>query len=411
MAEEFRPQSTALEDGLSANTDAGSGGGPPPLPVRPEWLAPLEAAAAAIARLDGALDSHPLAAAWLYRARLEAARREAAVDGQVIDPWHLAAMIEGVRFRMTGDTPLDRGMTFAAARHALDLYRWRVGPGAARQEETARSLAYLQERAAAHSPLIGAAAGVSAWLDRGGGRGAMRAALGHYWVERGLSRLALPLSAAAALAHEAPPGTAAWAGAFLRALAAEAADGLALLRVLERAWQAARHAVRDRRRGSYAAAAVDALAAAPVLSATTLAAALGIAPKNAGRLLENFTVLGIAVEVTHRAKRRLYGLKHLAPLRAATTPARLPTATAGSRGRPEGLTRISDAGVPLASPPAGIAASPPLPRAALAEFEVAELEEWMAAADAAIRRAQLAIDRALTAGQRPVNVVENNEGK
>ena len=118
----------------------------------------------------------------------------------------------------------------------------------------------------------------------------MRAALSHYWIERGLSRLPLPLSGAASLSAEAPRDTMAWSGEFLRALAAEAADGMHLLRLLERDWHAGRHAVRDRRRGSYAAAAVDILAAAPVLSATTLAASLGIAQKNAGRLLETFTI-------------------------------------------------------------------------------------------------------------------------
>jgi hypothetical protein len=32
--------------------------------------------------------------------RLEAVRRQAAADGRAIDPWHLAAVIEGIRFRM-----------------------------------------------------------------------------------------------------------------------------------------------------------------------------------------------------------------------------------------------------------------------------------------------------------------------
>ncbi|HME21458.1 MAG TPA: hypothetical protein VKI44_08955 [Acetobacteraceae bacterium] len=38
----------------------------------------------------------------LYRARLEAVRRQAAVDGLSIDPWHLAAVLEGLRLRMGG---------------------------------------------------------------------------------------------------------------------------------------------------------------------------------------------------------------------------------------------------------------------------------------------------------------------
>jgi hypothetical protein len=347
----------------------------------------------AFARLDAALDSHPLATAWLYRARLEAVRREAAVDGQLIDPWHLAALIEGVRFRMPGETTLDRGMIFAAARHALDLYRWRVHPDEARQQEIARATAHLQEVAAPRSPLVGAAAGLHSWLEHGGARSPMRAALSRYWIERGLSRLPLPLSGAASLSAEASRDIGAWSGEFLRALAAEAADGMHLLRLLERDWHAGRHAVRGRRRGSYAATAVDILAAAPVLSATTLAASLGIAQKNAGRLLETFTILGIAVEVTHRSKRRLYGLKHLAPLRETTAPARVRPPI--SRGRPREITSVSDEAIP--PPPARIAPSPPLPRVALEAFDFAELDNWMAAAEEAIRRAQLAVDRALSA--------------
>lgn len=47
----------------------------------------LERAAAAVARLDMALADHLLAAAWAYRARLDAVRRQAAANGQAIDPW------------------------------------------------------------------------------------------------------------------------------------------------------------------------------------------------------------------------------------------------------------------------------------------------------------------------------------
>jgi hypothetical protein len=46
----------------------------------------LEQAAAAVARLDMALVGYPLAAAWAYRARLDAIRLQAAADGKVIDP-------------------------------------------------------------------------------------------------------------------------------------------------------------------------------------------------------------------------------------------------------------------------------------------------------------------------------------
>ena len=56
-------------------------------------------------------------------------RRQAAVDGLVIDPWHLAAVLEGFRLRMDGALRIiDRGAILAAARHALDLHQWLVAP-------------------------------------------------------------------------------------------------------------------------------------------------------------------------------------------------------------------------------------------------------------------------------------------
>src|SRR5260370_40315322 len=92
----------------------------------------LEGAAATIARLDTRLTGHPLAPAWLWRIRLEAVRRHAAADGLAIEPWHLAAIIEGVRFRMDRALEIiDRGAIFAAARHALALLRWFAHPDSA----------------------------------------------------------------------------------------------------------------------------------------------------------------------------------------------------------------------------------------------------------------------------------------
>src|SRR5271169_2206554 len=91
--------------------------------------AALAEAAAALARLDEALDGHPLRTAFLYRARLDAVRRQAAVDGKLIDPWHLAAVLQGLRLRMDGALRIvDRGEILDAARHALALHQWLVAP-------------------------------------------------------------------------------------------------------------------------------------------------------------------------------------------------------------------------------------------------------------------------------------------
>jgi hypothetical protein len=94
----------------------------------------LERAAAALARLDLALAAHPLAPAWAYRARLDAVRLQAAVDGKAIDPWPLAALAEGVRLRLDPGAPLiDRDAIFDATRHAFALHRWFSAPDAAQR--------------------------------------------------------------------------------------------------------------------------------------------------------------------------------------------------------------------------------------------------------------------------------------
>ena len=354
--------------------------------------ASLERAAAAIARLDSALAAHPLAPAWAYRARLDAVRRQAAVDGRMIDPWHLAALIEGVRLRLDRASALiDRGAIFDAARYAFELYRWFSAPDEMQRAAIAAAAADLAAIADRYSPLLGAAYAVHAWLDRGGERPPIRAALAGYWACRELTALPCPLlTGASALAAEVPWARAEWTGHFLEAVADEAEDGLALLRQIERHWFAARHAVAGRRRNSHAAAAIDLLAAAPLLSATSLAQILGIAINNATRLLDGFVRLGIVSEVTQRSKRRLYGLKHLAPLREATARPAGRSRGAGPAGRaPAGIDEFGgDANETL--PP--LAPSPPLPPLARREFDFSELDRLLAVTDQAIRRAQDILD-------------------
>ena len=176
-------------------------------------------------------------------------------------------------------------------------------------------------------------------MQGGGARAPARAALTRFWVRERLLRIPLLLTGAAALRPEAPIAPEAWVGCFLDALAAEAVEGLQLLLELELSWIAARNAVAGRRRTSRAAAAVDLLAAAPLLSASTLARGLGMAVKNAAALLDEFCRLGITVEVSHRAKRRLFGLAGMAPLRdqtAAPAGAGAGPGTAAAAGRAGG---------------------------------------------------------------------------
>jgi hypothetical protein len=242
-------------------------------PVDPMAMAAaLAGTAAAIARLDQALAGHPLAQAFLYRVRLESVRRMAAVDGQLIDPWHLAATIEGLRLRMDPYLRIiDRGDILDKAKFALGLHQWIVEPDFDQEGEVQRAEAVLARQPASLPPLIAAAEGLRDWIETGETRPAMRSALVRFWRKRGLLRLSVPLTGAASLGSEQDWEREAWQPAFLRAVEREAADALDLLYAMERAWFEARHTVAGRRKDSHVTAAVDLPAAAPVLSATTLA--------------------------------------------------------------------------------------------------------------------------------------------
>jgi hypothetical protein len=307
----------------------------------------LAQAAAAIARLDQALAGHPLLPAFLHRARLEAVRRQAAVDGPAIDPWHLAAVLEGFRLRMDGALRIvDRGAILEAARHALELHQWLVAPDF--DQEGAVQVAEVDLATYnAGPPLLTAAVWLHAWLGRnghGGGRPPARAALVRFWTKHRLLRAPVPLTGARALRAEASWDTPVWIADFLGALAGEAEDALDLLGTLERAWFAARAAVAGRRRTSRAASAVDILAAVPLVSATSLAAGLGMAVKNAATLLDEFRAAGIAA-------------KNAAALRSA--PA-MRTAVTGRCCRQDRRAGRAAAGRGCASGEAGTADAPRL---------------------------------------------------
>jgi hypothetical protein len=347
----------------------------------PAQAGALAQAAAAIARLDQALAGHPLLPAFLHRARLEAVRRQAAVDGHAIDPWHLAAVLEGFRLRMDGALRIvDRGAILAAARHALDLHQWLVAPDFDQEGEVQQAEAILAAQAGT-TPLLAAADGVRRWIEAGGRRPPIRAALLRVWTKHRLLRAPVPLTGARALRADASWDTPVWIADFLGALAGEAEDALDLLSTLERAWFAARRTVAGRRRHSRAAAAVDILAAAPLVSATSLAAGLGMAVKNAGDLLDDFRRMGIAVEVTHRSKRRLFGFTGLAPLREVVRPPYRPDPARG-RGRPR-LERPDDPSGSVVLP-MPVALLSPIDRR---QFDYSDLDRWMVHIDQTIRHA------------------------
>lgn len=201
----------------------------------------------------------------------------------------------------------------------------------------------------------------------------------------------VPLTGPAALRAETPFELPVCLPAVLRAFAEEAADGRQLLMDLERAWFAACAAIADRRRDSHATAAVDLFAATPVLSATTLAKVLCLAIKTTIRLLNGFVDAGVAVEVTHRSNRRLFGLKGMASLGAAVRAPYRPE-PGRSRGRPPRIVAVS--GGPSAP-------QPPLTPVERPAFNYSGLDAAMAFANQLICQTRRALDALRCASPGP----------
>ncbi len=272
---------------------------------------------------------------------------------------------------------VDRGQIFEAARNALTLYQWIVEPDFDQEGEIQEAERYMANAIG----LVGVGEALWTWLDSGRTRPPVRGALVRFWTKNRLLRAPVPLTGPRALSADAPHGRADWMVAFLEALAGEATDYIEMLRSLERGWCAARARVPAQRSTSRAALAVDVMAATPLISATTLAKAIGMSIKCATELLDRFVVSEIAVEVTHRSARRLFGFAEMAPVRAATTAPRRPMPGRG-RGRP----RSEDLAEELVAPAAPL---PPISRFQHPPIDYGAVEEAMAHCDAVIRTARV----------------------
>ena len=121
----------------------------------------------------------------------------------------------------------------------------------------------------------------------------------------------------------------------------------------------------------------------PRYCATTLARILGVAVKNAIRILGALVADEIAAEVTQRAKRRLFGLQGLTPLRAVVRPPYRPDPTRG-RGRPR---HDDETNVPDVAPPP----LPPLAPIERGPVDYTALESAMAHLDAVVRQTRHAL--------------------
>ncbi|GBQ90862.1 hypothetical protein [Asaia krungthepensis] len=358
----------------------------PSLSPNDRLYAALTRVAVSMGRLDQRLHNHPLLPAILFRERLEAARICAGVDGYVIDPWHLAAELEGLRPKLQGEGAADRGTNVDNAKVAFEQYQWLARPTSTQTECIQQAIELLRFEAATVGPILGATRAFRRWIDNGNSRSPMRGALVFFWQETLLLRVRLPLTGARAFASGTSWERPLWIPCFLNALADEAEGIHARVIGLECQWHHARAHSGARRSNSRADTAIDLIAAFPLLSATRLAGLLGVSVKSAYLLLERFLAEGLITEVTHRMARRLFALKGFEPLRVAVRPPKRPVA-----GRKQGRPRRDDRCFPedftegedkaeYAQQTAKLIG--PLP------IDYGPLEEALALADAAIGRMQ-----------------------
>lgn len=283
---------------------------------------------------------------------------------------------------------VDRGQIFEAARTALALHQWIVEPDFDQEGEILEAERHLADAAG----LVGVGEALWSWLDSGRPRPPARAALVRFWTKNRFLQAPVPLTGPRALSAEAPLGRADWIVAFIEALGSEATDYLEMLRSLERGWIAARACVPAQRSTSRAALAVDVMAATPLISASTLSRSVDMSIKCAGELLERFVAAEIAVEVTNRSARRLFGLVGMAPVRDVTT---VPRRTVPGRGRP----RVEQPPETDLAPPAPL---PPVTRFQRPPIDYAALEEAMAHCDQVIRETRRRLQCGAASAYSPI---------
>lgn len=368
------------------------------MPIPDPAARALERTALALGRLDAALASHPLRAAWTHWSVLDAACRQAATDGHAANPHRLAAFLEGLPLTVNRDLDLaERGSEHRALAHAAALVSWMANPDPESLAQRDDALSTFRTAAAGGPILEGTARALLAWVKAGGSRAAGRAAVPLHLAARGVLTTALPpVTGAAAFAarDEQQP----FVLRFLTALTDEAQDGLERLQRLERAWRHGRLAVADRTRRSRISSAVDLLAAFPLISPSKLADALGCSVPGASAMLTDLWRLGVAVEVTGipgRGARKLYGLTPMAPIRAETSARRRRDPGRG-RGRPPLDATQKPVRMPALDLPIEIIAEgSPAPPARLDFLSVdyTALERAMDGADAVSQRVKRLLDQ------------------
>jgi hypothetical protein len=258
-----------------------------------------------LGRLSEAFETSPLAAAWEARERLEAVFRLAQADGLGIDRDRI--------LRLTHDLPVTRtagDLGDSALMPILDLLglsperrsAGRGGPTPAPPELAAVEIA-LRSEGDPGSP-VALLRNLHRWLVQGGRPSVGYVALIQCLAMGGMTPRALSVLARPSGGYRIGPTT--WTEKALVILADAADQGRRDLATLERIVAEWRRRLGKRRRHSRMEALVLNLAAAPVATPTAVARRLGVSLRGAAVMLDELADLGIVVEITGRRSWKTY---------------------------------------------------------------------------------------------------------
>jgi hypothetical protein len=365
----------------------------PPLDLR-RVAGRLERAALAVGQVEVAQRSHLLAPAWRHRERIAAAVRCMGADGLHVDPDRLLGLLAGL--------PLsglrDEGNTVRAATLLQAIQR---SEGEEAPPALAEPLAAMEGQGDELPALLSAALGLHRWmLDGGGGgggsRGAGHAAVPLYLSRRRVTSTPFPALAAASLrlpGHPADLSATEFAAAFLDAVERDAIAALGTLSALAAAWRRWRSRIGPHRAHSRLPHLVDLAAAVPMLTAAQVAPLLGCAVWSASRLLAAMADAGVLVETTGRGNYKVYVTEDRATVRAVVVAPR----RRGRRAPPPAMAAapvvIEEAAGAVAWPPPPLEIAPRDERPSAEPSPSFDLSALLAETDAAIRKAQTAIER------------------
>jgi hypothetical protein len=340
-----------------------------------------------LGRLDQALKTTRITPALLFRHRLDAIEQHAAVDGHLIDPWYLVAELHGLTPKVRGIDGFERGTAIDAAHHAFALWQWFTRPKEDQRDAIEAAERALRDQSSGWGPVLDAGIAFHHWLQAGHARAPFCAALSRYWQSQGLLRMPLFLTGIKALSPETPWQIDRWLSCWLDALTGEIRITHALLDQVARAHTHALEACGAQRRHSRAPQAITIMTVQPLVSASMLADRLTMTVQNAQCLLNRFVKRGIAIEVTHRAAYRLFGLAGLSPLRAIVVPPHRPV-PGRKRGRPRKDDPATACVANTEEEDHLYLQSEPLRKASLGPimFDYDELADAMAKADEAMMR-------------------------